>query len=421
MGMSNRRGLFLLMVLTLVGGESWSQSTGVIRSLPMSVNTATSGESAASAPASGMVTRSGNSTVTFKLINNCFPTNLRGVTNPLAPNSTIAATIKLKIGSREYTLQAIYPGLLVTQQGLTGGSTQANPTVSSIPAGATGAIYGNTVIINTPFPSTVSIDSTGVITDSDKGDVYLESANFYETVLDCSNQGPVYGSLGWSSQLPTYACGEFMGKTGDVTATVGGLSVSSDKSNIELNVSFPGQTGFCGGYWSPLMVFFDDARPKFTNISEFPLNPFGKTYWPEKNAPGYFVAIDRDGSGKIDKKNELFGDNGSVKNGFEVLKEFDSNHDGVIDSRDRDFDKLVLWQDKNGDGISQPEEIVKLSSKVQKISLNYKNDKIIPLGTFAEARQYSTFWYKNAKGKVKKGSIVDVWLGPVLDTKVSAK
>lgn len=58
-----------------------------------------------------------------------------------------------------------------------------------------------------------------------------------------------------------------------------------------------------------------------------------------------------------------------AKNGFESLKEFDSNNDGIIDEKDKEFTNLLLWQDKNG--ISETDELIKLSDKVKSINLNY--------------------------------------------------
>ena len=58
-----------------------------------------------------------------------------------------------------------------------------------------------------------------------------------------------------------------------------------------------------------------------------------------------------------------------AKNGFESLKEFDSNNDDIIDEKDKEFTNLLLWQDKNG--ISETDELIKLSDKVKSINLNY--------------------------------------------------
>lgn len=402
----------MLSALTLLlwAGVSYAQ----IQSYPMSVNTSSLGESAISAPASGMVTRAENETVTIKIHNSCFPTNLRGVPNPLAPNSVLKASFDLKIGASVYTFWVEYPASLVTAAGMTGSAVAAmDPSTYAPGVIKSAAIYGNTVIMKTPFKTGVAVDSSGKISMPSNTSVSMANGGFTQNVKDCDT-GPVWGMYGWSSFTPTYGCGEFMGKTGALTASIGGIAVSTDTSNIEINVSYPGQTGFCGGYWSPLMLFVDDQRPNFDNSSKFPLNPGGETMWPKADHPGWFLALDRDGSGKIDQKNELFGEDTAtgVKNGFEALKALDSNHDGVIDARDKDFKKLVLWQDRNGDGVSQPDELVAAASKVSRISLKYKKDTVRLLGKNAEERERSVFWFRDGAGREKRGAIIDVWIAP---------
>ncbi|MDG0816356.1 EF-hand domain-containing protein [Bdellovibrio svalbardensis] len=393
-----------------------------VKNYPMSVNSAVAGEGATAAPASGMVTRSGSNKISLKINNSCFPTNLRGVANPIAPSSIVTANLVVHIGNSDYIFKASYPADLVTKTGMADGNIAPLPAdkFSVSPGGGSAAIYGNSVIVNSGIPATMSVDSSGSVNVSAPGDIYLKTVSFEQTVTTCGGP-PVYGAYGHSAHTATYDCGSFMGKNGTLTASIGGLSVSSDKTNLEINVSFPGQTGFCGGYWSPLMVFFDDTRPTFTNVSDFPMYPGAKTSWPEANSPGWFLAID-DGSGKITKKEQLFGDKeGGPANGFEALKELDSNKDGVIDKKDKEFKKLVLWRDANGDGVSQKEEIVKMSSKIIKISLKYNNDILRPLGSYAQERQRSKFWYKDAKGKTKKGDIIDIWLSPAQPLTVTQK
>ena len=83
----------------------------------------------------------------------------------------------------------------------------------------------------------------------------------------------------------------------------------------------------------------------------------------------------------IDNGSELFGNksisnnayaytNPNAKNGFESLKEFDSNNDGIIDEKDKEFTNLLLWQDKNSNGISETDELIKLSDKAEFANLN---------------------------------------------------
>jgi hypothetical protein len=412
------------MVVWGISATAYADQESVVtvsKDVPMAVNSVSAGESLSGAPASGTVTRSGRGTMTVRLVNSCFATNLRAVSNPLAKSSLINADIDIMVGGSTYHLFAEYPAVLV---GATGSgvpvsgkvgnfdSTKAGVTTgaSGTAVGSTVAAFGNIVEFKTKVPTAVSVDNEANITVS-KGSVSLGKMTFIQSVQDCKTD-PVFGDYGWSSRMPTYACGAFMGKDGDVTATFGGFNVAPDRSLVEIFISFPGETGFCGGFWSPLMVFFDNKMPKFNTVSDFPLNPGGKVYWPDANSPGYFLAMDRDKNGKIDKKDELFGDNNSAINGFEALKKLDTNHDGFIDAKDKDFDKLVLWNDRNGDGVSESNEMTKAQMKLTKISLKYRVSAE-GLGN-AEIRERAKFWFIDTKGKNRVGNIYDIWLAPFI-------
>jgi len=60
-----------------------------------------------------------------------------------------------------------------------------------------------------------------------------------------------------------------------------------------------------------------------------------------------FLAIDRNGDGKINDGSELFGP--STGCGFSELRKYDLDGNGWIDANDEIFDKLVVWhRDKDG-------------------------------------------------------------------------
>ncbi|WP_372084177.1 bacteriocin [Tistrella mobilis] len=73
-----------------------------------------------------------------------------------------------------------------------------------------------------------------------------------------------------------------------------------------------------------------------------------------------FLAVDRNGNGRIDDLSELFGSRD--RDGFSILADHDDNMDGVIDAADAIFADLKVWMDIDGDGTSQAGEITGLST-----------------------------------------------------------
>lgn len=181
-------------------------------------------------------------------------------------------------------------------------------------------------------------------------------------------------------------------------------------------VKFPGMEGFCGGYYSPLMLFFDNKLPQFSGVSIFPLygvEPGTRVNWPEEKSPGYFLAHLKKGEESITSDAQLFGKNAQQENGFLALKIHDKNGDNVIDSKDAIFKELILWNDANGDGVSDKSEHFTLKSKgITAISLKYHSRDLTKFGDRARAREKSKFTYVK-DGKIKQGDVFDVWLSPL--------
>ncbi len=146
----------------------------------------------------------------------------------------------------------------------------------------------------------------------------------------------------------------------------------------------------CGG--SPVVIDVNGDGITLTGTSDgvaFDLNGNGtrdRLGWTTPGSDDAWLALDRNGNGTIDNGAELFGDftaqpAASNKNGFLALAEFDKaanggNGDGVIDERDSIFGSLRLWQDRNHNGVSEPEELHPLASlNVRALELDFQESK----------------------------------------------
>ncbi|MCZ6106245.1 hypothetical protein O6B34_09305, partial [Campylobacter ureolyticus] len=138
-----------------------------------------------------------------------------------------------------------------------------------------------------------------------------------------------------------------------------------------------------------------------------------KTAWIDSGDS--FLALDKNNNGLIDNGTELFGNHtitdtsypyipSNRTNGFEALKLYDDNGDGIINMQDKVFDKLLLWNDINKDGLSQSDELSYLKdSNIAAISLDYKNTNTIENGN--TIKQSSKVFFKDGSTTIAN----DVW------------
>ena len=123
-----------------------------------------------------------------------------------------------------------------------------------------------------------------------------------------------------------------------------------------------------------------------------------------------FLVIDLNSNGMIDDGTELFGDNTLIitenKNsidGCDALAQYDSNQDGKITKKDNLWNRLILWNDSNGTGTSDVDEI----SFVHDSTLEGNSDVNGSL-----LQDWS--WVKtNRSSDIRRVKMVDVYFSPI--------
>lgn len=146
---------------------------------------------------------------------------------------------------------------------------------------------------------------------------------------------------------------------------------------------------------SPVLVDVLGNGFALTNAAggvDFDLNSDGtrdKLSWTVAQTDDAWLALDRNGDGVINNGTELFGNftpqsnppAGYGRNGFNALAEYDlatrgGNSDRLISERDAVFGSLLLWQDKNHNGVSETSELFSLKHfGLTAIECDYKESK----------------------------------------------
>jgi hypothetical protein len=157
---------------------------------------------------------------------------------------------------------------------------------------------------------------------------------------------------------------------------------------------------------TPLVIAFDEdpiaLEPESDSTFAFHPGIPVATRWPTDRTP--WLALDRDGDGKITSGEELFGDSTplgdgrTAPDGFAALTALDANHDAVIDRRDPMFAALVLWADRDANRTTDPGELSPAAATIVSISLapdRYASAKIT---------------WRDARGTLHDGVVWDIYL-----------
>ncbi|MEZ5647584.1 MAG: calcium-binding protein [Alphaproteobacteria bacterium] len=195
-------------------------------------------------------------------------------------------------------------------------------------------------------------------------------------------RGGGYGGWGGAG----YGGGSGDGYGGDAGGGYGGSAASESSSGSGNEGSSEGSSGSegggyggggyggggsegGGGYYAPIVLDLDGDGIELVDAeggARYDTDGDGvreRLGWAGRDDG--LLAIDLDGDGKIEGGKELsFAQHTAVEGDTDLeglAAVFDSNKDGILDAQDADFAKFRVWQDRNGDGVSDAGEVKTLA------------------------------------------------------------
>jgi hypothetical protein len=173
----------------------------------------------------------------------------------------------------------------------------------------------------------------------------------------------------------TYTMRDFDGDTDTATLHVTGDAVPPPPPPPP-----PPGDGGDGGDGCPLVIDLDGDGIELISRENgvmFDIDEDGiadRTAWV--GADDGILVMDHNQDGIINNHSEMFG-NDEI-GGFEMLSDYDSNGDGVIDANDDAWSLLQVWQDLNGDAYSQADELMTLDQLgIMSINLNVTDVNLV--------------------------------------------
>jgi hypothetical protein len=181
---------------------------------------------------------------------------------------------------------------------------------------------------------------------------------------------------------------------------------------------------YCEKQYSPIVLDIEGNGISLSGAEDgvyFDLNDEGsaiRTGWTA-GADDAFLVRDLNNNRRIDSGAELFGSATRLKNGkrapngFEAMKELDSDQDGKLTAKDNEWRSLLLWFDKNHNGLTDKGELKSLRDYgVESMNLNYI--EMMEIDNYGnQTRERSTFT-RRVSGRLKAQLIIDVWFNTLV-------
>ncbi len=267
-----------------------------------------------------------------------------------------------------------------------------------------------------------------------KMEPYRAVCNYQAT----GSYGRTYGAKSKHWLIRHDLLGEHWDSLGQLNANVtlqapsgGGGDECDEEDRQDCEAGWNDTACVCEGPDSPILINMSGRGYRLTDAANgvpFDLDTDGASEmvaWTAPDSNDAWLAMDRNHNGKIDDGSELFGNHTpayadgegpTAKNGFEALFLTEgpdygqSRHDGVIQAGDAVWPRLLLWTDRNHNGISEPDELrPAAASRLKAISTDYSESRRRDRHG-NEFRQRARAAFVRRSGRETSRWVYDVWL-----------
>jgi hypothetical protein len=196
------------------------------------------------------------------------------------------------------------------------------------------------------------------------------------TATDEGISGPAINFNGVTGTLGASVAGQNLSNDSDDTgfkvSDIGFLTTTTTIQNAALNFTFQLKdsegdlsatqvlTANVVNATSPIALDLDGGGVQFQGLAAGTTFNYGDdasrvtTAWVGKGDG--LLAIDLNGNHQVDSGKEIVFSSGALTDLQGLAAQYDTNHDGKLDAADADFAKFGVWQDANGNGVSDAGE-----------------------------------------------------------------
>jgi len=174
-----------------------------------------------------------------------------------------------------------------------------------------------------------------------------------------------------SDQLRSFVSADYQALVGSYNAASVHSWISKNFAALSITSASHAVIGVALASATPIVLDLNGDGIQTTTLQQgvsFDVNNNGtveRTAWVARGDGLLVRDLNKDGI--VNDGGELFGegtvlaDGTRAADGYVALRALDSNLDGVIDTSDSAFSQLMVWVDKNGDGVTDAGELSRLS------------------------------------------------------------